>query len=98
MQFAVEDGGIGLKVKVEAEGPALINGRSHADPNPLSVRFLNGMVANPAFTFSAMTELRNVPTGTANLELDIDNGLLNLPGGSVQIVGVGANVTFHRWL
>jgi hypothetical protein len=86
-------------------GPSAIDRREHGDPNLVPSRFLNdGRADNPAFRFSIMSEFRNVPTADAHLKLRAgrsdDNdfgGELHLPGGSVEIVGLGPNVTFRRW-
>jgi len=98
MKFDVKDTAIGFRVQVQAEGPAAIVTRGHADPAGNPLRGLNeGIFANPAVRFSTHFDALAVPITPANLHLNaLMGGQLNLPGGSLPIVGVGTAFTFFR--
>ena len=120
MKFDVRDPEIGLRVQVQADGPAAIVDRGRADPaGPL--RSVNGGIsASSAFTAGQQFDFLLVPRTPDNLTLKVgyrhqrwddrgngDNGddekvdrngrgRLRLPGGSLQIMGVGAAFNFQR--
>jgi hypothetical protein len=103
VKFDVEDESIGLDINVKAKGPAAIDARGHGDPAGAPIRGLNnGVSANAAYWFGFMNDFRSVPITSTNFSFRMgpgryDDGVLGLPGGAVDVVGVGPNFTFLRW-
>jgi hypothetical protein len=101
--FEVEDEGIGLKLKVRAQGPAAIDTQgAHADAGGPLRGLNNGATANAAYWFGAMADSRSVPITSTNFSLRIGSGrfgdgILRLPGGALDVMGVGPSFTFIRW-
>jgi hypothetical protein len=102
VKYSVEDEEIGLRVKIQAEGPAAFNARNqHGDPAPALLRSLDqGLFVNPAHHFSVMADAVGIPITDENFQLTVGRrrdavennvlGRLGLPGGSVRVVGVAA--------
>lgn len=103
VKFDVEDESIGLDINVTASGPAAIEARGHGDPAGAPFRGLNnGASANAPYWFGFMNDFRPVPITSTNFFLGIGpgrygEGVLGLPGGAVDVVGVAANFAFLRW-
>lgn len=103
VKFGVKDAPIGLEVNVQAQGPAAIDTRGHGDPAGAPARGLNnGASANASYWFAFMNDFRPVPITSSNFSLRIGpgrygDGVLGLPGGAVDVVGVGPNFAFLRW-
>lgn len=99
LAFDVQDAGLGLRIKAAAEGPAAIVNRVKVDPAPGPGRLLNnGLTPNPPFRIAVQSDNRSVPTAQANLQFETPDGVLRLPGGTLTITGIDANVSFARWL
>jgi hypothetical protein len=98
--YHVVDEALGLNVKVNAEGSAVIVARSLSDPAPMLFRTLdNGQAPNPPLRNAAQQDSNAVPTAEANLDLSLGGGRLRLPGGGhLTVIGVGPTVTFFRWV
>jgi hypothetical protein len=103
VKFDVRDESIGLDIHVKAKGPAAIDTRGHGDPAGAPSRGLNnGASANAAYWFGFMNDFRSVPITSTNFSLRIgpgpnSDGVLRLPAGALDVVGVGPNFTFLRW-
>jgi hypothetical protein len=96
LKFDVHDPASGFKVKAQAESPVNINTRSVSDPIGLPFRTLGGVTPNDAFRGASASDTRAVPASEAGAQVDAPAGRLALPGGSVTILGLGANVSFSR--
>lgn len=96
LKFDVHDPSSGFKVKAQAEGPVNINNRSVSDPIGLPFRTLGGLTPNDAFRGASTSDTLAVPAAAAAAQVDVPAGRLALPGGSVTVLGLGANVSFSR--
>ena len=95
-KFDVKDKELGFDVKAQAESPVGINNRAVGDPVGLPFRALNGFVPNTAFRAASQNDVLVVPATAAKAKVDAPGGRLNLPAGSLTILGVGQNITFSR--
>jgi hypothetical protein len=96
LKFDVHDPISGFKVKAQAESPVNINTRAVSDPIGLPFRTLGGLVPNNAFRGASASDTRAVAVADAAAQVDAPAGRLTLPGGSLTILGLGANVSFSR--
>lgn len=95
-KFVISDSDLGFDITVSGEGPAALNNRSISDPVGLPFRTFNGMQANQSFWASSQTDSLAVPITATNLTLATSDNRLHFPGGSLGIVGFGANMTLSR--
>ncbi|MES2206680.1 MAG: hypothetical protein V4525_07780 [Pseudomonadota bacterium] len=94
--FNIEDSAIGFKFEAEATGPAAINTRTISDPVGLPFRALNGFTANQAFRAASQSDTLTLPSTDAKVKIKAPGHYLQLKNGKLNILGIGANVTFSR--
>jgi hypothetical protein len=94
--FKVKDSSGGLAVTAAATSPAAINTRSISDPVGLVFRTFEGRRANSGFRAASQSDSLPVSTTAARAKLRAHHKRLRFPGGSLDVVGLGTNITFAR--
>lgn len=95
-RFRVRDPRSRFEVTAEATAPAALTTRAVSDPVGLPFRTLDGRRPNGAFRAATQSDGITVPTAEADARLRAPGGRLHLPGGSVDVVGLGASITVAR--
>jgi len=87
----------GLAVHVAAKGSAQIDQRVKFDPNVSPFRFVDAGVALGSFRVGSMFDQRAVTSSPTNVEVNAQDGRLELPGGaSLIVLGVGPAFIFSK--
>jgi hypothetical protein len=97
VRFDVRDKDLGLRLRVQAVGPAVIGTRVVADPSSLPVRAVSGRTARNSMRVTTQYDNNAVEITRHNLRVHAPARTLRLPGGDLTIVQMGATMTFQRW-
>jgi hypothetical protein len=84
----------GFKISADVVGPSAINTRTVSDPVGLPFRTFNGRTANNAFWAASQSDTLAVPATPESVKVTSPGKRLRFPGGTVSMVGIGANLTF----